>query len=390
MTAASERPLGVLLFCPRLWGSAAIERRARVEIRALRSAGHRVSVVTDSRPEAGAADRWPEVASPPLRTLPAPRLLARFTAGKLVWFFAASLRALARAPRGSVDLVVAHTPVSIVAALPWRRRHRARLVYVCHVPPVGDDTAEPQPATGARWPTRLVSGTADSIAVRFADVVLCPSEAARAWHARVRGTKPTMRLPNPIDTERFSPDAAAPKDVDVLFVGRLGPEKGPAVLLRALARLAAPRRVVLFGVGRERSLLERLAAETESDVELRGYQDNDSLPDWYRRARVVVVPSYYESQGLSAAEAIACGTPVIASGVGGLLDVVHPGVNGWLVPPGDPRALAEAMEVALRPGAADGLQLGSYAFSDARFAEELLGVLAEERQRIPESRNASR
>src|SRR5262245_12237394 len=137
---ARARPsLGVLMFCPKLWGGAAVERRARVEIRALRRAGHRVTVVTDAAPEPAAEAGWPEVAHPAPQVQLPPATLGRFTAGKLVAFFLASVRALARASWPSIDVVVSHTPVSVVAAWPWCRRHGVRLVYVCHVPPVAED-----------------------------------------------------------------------------------------------------------------------------------------------------------------------------------------------------------------------------------------------------------
>src|SRR5262245_14187127 len=126
MVSRRGGPLGVLVFCPKLWGSAAIGRRARVEIRALRRAGHDVAVVTEE-PATALAASWPEVATPPPTVATPPGLFRRSTAGKLLWFFAASLRVLARARWSSIDVVVSHTPMSVVAAWPWCRRHRVRL-----------------------------------------------------------------------------------------------------------------------------------------------------------------------------------------------------------------------------------------------------------------------
>jgi D-inositol-3-phosphate glycosyltransferase len=77
----------------------------------------------------------------------------------------------------------------------------------------------------------------------------------------------------------------------------------------------------------------------EEMVTFRGKQDQDSLPYYYSAAEVVVVPSHYESFGMVALEAMACGTPVVASQVGGLAYLVKDGVTGYTVPVGDPHEL---------------------------------------------------
>ena len=74
---------------------------------------------------------------------------------------------------------------------------------------------------------------------------------------------------------------------------------------------------------------------------------HDELPLYYSAADVVVVPSYYESFGLVAVEAMACGTPVVASRVGGLVSTVTDGVTGYLIPWRCPEPFAEKLEVLL-------------------------------------------
>lgn len=78
-------------------------------------------------------------------------------------------------------------------------------------------------------------------------------------------------------------------------------------------------------------------------VTFMGPQDQDALVNFYNAAQVVVVPSRYESFGMVALEAMACGAPVIASDVGGLSTLVRDGRTGFLVPYGDPAALADAL-----------------------------------------------
>ena len=151
---------------------------------------------------------------------------------------------------------------------------------------------------------------------------------------------------------------ALPQDEQiVLFAGRVQPLKAPDVLVRALAETAArglpvPLLVVLGGPsGNPRAVaeLQALAASLDlsSRVVIRPPVDRPGLAGWYRAADVVAVPSRSESFGLVAAEAQACGTPVIAARVGGLRTVVVDGVSGVLVRGHDPRRWSEALGALL-------------------------------------------
>ena len=84
-----------------------------------------------------------------------------------------------------------------------------------------------------------------------------------------------------------------------------------------------------------------------------GSKDQDTLVYYYSAAAVVVIPSHYESFGMVALEAMACGTPIIASDVGGLSFSISEGFNGYLVPDRDPAALAYKIRLILEQ---DGLR----------------------------------
>jgi D-inositol-3-phosphate glycosyltransferase len=139
----------------------------------------------------------------------------------------------------------------------------------------------------------------------------------------------------------------------VLFAGRLQPLKAPDLLIEALAVLArsgrpVPRLVVIGGPsGSPHAAAELAALAVRSGVadrvDIRPPVEGTVLARWYRAADLVAVPSRSESFGLVAAEAQACGTPVVAAGVGGLRTVVTDGVSGVLVRRHDPSTWARVL-----------------------------------------------
>jgi len=152
----------------------------------------------------------------------------------------------------------------------------------------------------------------------------------------------------------------------VLFVGRLDPVKGLEVLLQAmcdLTRRVHPHRARdlslaviggdleshVEGMTRFPDCLSEITHELGLDdlVVFFGSRSQRELPYYYSAAEICVMPSLYESFGMVALEAMACGTPVIASRVGGLTYTVRDGETGFLVPERDPEALADKMELLL-------------------------------------------
>jgi D-inositol-3-phosphate glycosyltransferase len=139
----------------------------------------------------------------------------------------------------------------------------------------------------------------------------------------------------------------------VLFVGRIQPLKAPDLAIRALAAMPHHPDALLVIVGGasgadgagEAEQAHRLAGELGVADRLRfvAPQPHHILSSWYRAADLVIVPSRSESFGLVALEAAACGVPVVASAVGGLLNIVHDGVTGMLVDGRDPARYARAM-----------------------------------------------
>jgi D-inositol-3-phosphate glycosyltransferase len=164
-----------------------------------------------------------------------------------------------------------------------------------------------------------------------------------------------------VDLQTFSPGSGkasarvklniAPDAIMITFVGRIQPHKGPDVLLRAAAEmishtphLRAKLAVVIMGgasgSGDELEKLKVLAKflKIEGVTHFINPVLRDHLADWYRASDLVCVPSYSESFGLVALEAQACGTPVVATAIGGLRTAVSDGISGSLVDGHDPKA----------------------------------------------------
>jgi D-inositol-3-phosphate glycosyltransferase len=181
-------------------------------------------------------------------------------------------------------------------------------------------------------------------------------------------------IPCGVDLELFYPrtrsEAEAYLDMPshhkmVLFVGRVEPLKGIDVLIEAMALVTEKHTdlrddICLCVIGGEpdadAATMDREMARLQDMRETLGIADvvtflgkreQTALPFHYSAAEVCVVPSHYESFGMVALEAMACGTPVIASRVGGLTFTVRDGSTGFLVPNDDPKALAEKLSFLL-------------------------------------------
>jgi len=177
-----------------------------------------------------------------------------------------------------------------------------------------------------------------------------------------------VTIPPGVDTSHFYPIPAdeakqfiglEPEDRMILFVGRIEPLKGVDTLIQAmsclnLAGLHRPVHLAIIGgepnvqpedMSDEMSRLQKMCDElcVGGMVLFLGKRGQDTLPYYYSAAELLVMPSLYESFGMVALEAMACGTPVIASEVGGLGYLVQDGVTGYTIPDSDPEALCDKL-----------------------------------------------
>jgi D-inositol-3-phosphate glycosyltransferase len=324
-----------------------------------------------------------------------PAQLCAFTAGVL--------RAEAHREPGYYDVVHSHYWLSGQVGWLARDRWGVPLVHSAHTLAKVKNAALahgdlPEPHT------RVIG---EQQVVDEADRLVANTAAETAQLVELYGADParTATIAPGVDLELFTPgsrDAARaglglPLDAVVLaFIGRIQPLKGPDVLLRAVAEMlrrdpALRDRLRVLVVGgpsgsglAEPTVLHQLAAELgiSEHVMFAPPQGGAALVGVYRAADVVAVPSYSESFGLVALEAQACGTPVVAAGVGGLPMAVADGVSGRLVGSHHPADWADVLSaVSLHPQRRQILSAGAARharrFSWERTAEALLRVYSE-------------
>ncbi|NAZ85189.1 glycosyltransferase family 4 protein [Kineococcus indalonis] len=192
---------------------------------------------------------------------------------------------------------------------------------------------------------------------RSASAVACISEYCRDRLSALAGPEHRAKMSvvrMGVGADRFPPSSALraarpPGPLRVLFVGRLVPEKGPELLLRAARSLRDAGRaleVVLVGAGPLRAALEQEVRERglQDVVRLQGPVGQDDLPGWYEWADVFCLPSYAEGVPVVLMEAMATELPVVTTPVAGVPELVADGATGLLVDPGDVPGVAAAIE----------------------------------------------
>jgi len=318
--------------------------------------------------------------------------------------FVGGVREFARAQQINYDLIHAHYWLSGVAARSLREVWGVPFVQMFH-------TLGHMKNRVAQRPAEMESDLrlhAETELMREADRIIAATLAERTqlqWLYRADVSCVEV-IPPGVDLNLFYPrpsiEAKArigvkPNDKLLLFVGRIEPLKGVETLLRAMAilhRKGLPgyHHLCLSIIGGdaeespslknvEMQRLKHLRAELgiADLVTFLGAQDQDALPNYYAAAEAVVMPSHYESFGMVALEAMACGTPVIASEVGGLAFLVRDGQTGFHVPDRDPEALANRIcevltDPALRSRLGEQAALYARSYAWPLVAEKIIGV----------------
>jgi glycosyltransferase involved in cell wall biosynthesis len=294
------------------------------------------------------------------------------------------------------DVVHAHFWMSGHASLLAARQYRVPVVQTFHALGVvkrryqGDDDTSPEERFDIE---RDIVRRADEI------VATCTDEVFELVRLGAANSKLTV-VPCGVDLQRFTPDGSRRRRRAgmrrVLCVGRLVQRKGIGNVIEALAETPDTELVVAGGPPRDElgsdPEARRLTAVAErcgvaDRVALIGRVERADLPALMRSADVVVCAPWYEPFGIVPLEAMACGVPVVASAVGGMIDTVVDGATGVHVPPRDPERLAAALRPLLddeprrrRFGAA-GVRRARRLYDWGRVANATLDVYARQARR---------
>lgn len=322
-------------------------------VQAVARRGHQVRVIAQHWPGWPARERWDgvEIIRPRYWWPESGEMLRQEGGGlPIVWrksrlarlqiipFSLAHTLAVARYAR-DCDAIHAQWTLSAGAAWLSRAAHRRPILATLQGSDIFRVTSHPLGA----WLTRLVLRHCQHISA------LSQALATAAAAAGVPDSLITV-IPNGVDTTLFKPPSQ-PREQLILYVGTLIQRKGVNYLLEAMAQVTRrfpSFRLAIVGEGPEESALKQSANQLgiAGQVTFVGPQSPEQVRQWMQRAMLFVLPSLEEGLGVVLLEALACGTPIVASQVGGIPDVVTPDV-GRLVPAARPEALAEAINQLL-------------------------------------------
>ena len=271
------------------------------------------------------------------------------------------------------DLIHSHYWMSGIAAEELKARWRIPIVHMFHT--LGLMKQRVARSEGEADGNYRLEGERQVIGLADRIIAATPAELAQLqWLYQVDVSHVEV-IPPGVDLTRFYPIypeeakefiGVPPCEHMLVFVGRIEPLKGLDTLIQAIAMLRKegvladyPLCLSVIGgdphasdeemnaeMARLHDLREQLGMEDL--VTFLGKRSQDTLPYYYSAAEAVVMPSHYESFGMVALEAMACGTPVVASQVGGLAFLVQHGVTGYTVPVDEPEALADCLKELIK------------------------------------------
>lgn len=216
-------------------------------------------------------------------------------------------------------------------------------------------------------------------ALRHADALRAVSASSRQQIQALAPNKPLMQFMSWTDSDAFTsvvPEQPVSQRTDIVYSGVLVPRKGVHILLDAFAQAELPQaHLWLIGKAANAEYTASLHAQVErlgltERVTFVDHLPQDELARYMARGRVFVLPTYSEGLPKVVIEAMLCGTPVVASAVDGIPEIVQDGVQGYLVPAGDVNALAERLRFMFQQANVDTLGQQARAFATQFFSAD--------------------
>ena len=313
----------------------------------------------------------------------------------LLFFVGSFLIGLGLCLRGMTSVIVAQSPYEGLAAIAIKCGAKllgSKVVLVTEIH--GDWEESPFLYRRVYLPKVyrfMLQEVADSV-LKKSDIIRVISDFTTKKVERVASNKPIFLFPTYTDIELFLEGEdrvfASSGEKLVLFVGMLIFLKGVHILIQAMElviRRIPDAKLLIIGRGGYKGQLEKLVSELglERKVEFVDYVAQAGLRDYMGMCQMLVLPSLSEGLGRVLIEAMACGKPVIGTNVGGIPSLIRDGVNGFLVPPNDPQAIAEKIiyllsqeDKAKRMGA-KGKEFVARTFSTEKYVEGYARVLDE-------------
>ena len=225
--------------------------------------------------------------------------------------------------------------VALRAAYHWKKPLVARCGYMWSES-VGQQQGQ---MSAAAQHARSIEARIFSAASQI--IVTTPMMAADITERIPESAKRIVIIPNYVEIDRFAPSDDVRWDYDVIFIGRISPEKNVGALLEAVESL--PVKLCIIGTGELQAEFQEKYAKLGERVFWSGNMPNKSLPAYLTRSRVFILPSHYEGHPKTLLEAMSCGLPVIGADRPGIRELLRHGETGWLCGT-DARSIREAIQ----------------------------------------------
>lgn len=338
----------VITIAHAFFGEGAVSARARAEARLLLHMGYRVTILTTT------PRGLKQFQNDPLRrahiVILHPLSLHRRihkSARELTFAFRCYRYLKNQLEPGDIDVVIYHPAVLALFIEGFCKKHKRISIFVAHS--LMKEMIKYR-ANSLDFLTTLVYRLSEKRAIQNANFVIAISNYMRKHIQSIRKKNSgIVDLPNAIDLRRFTPKSDKKRPIDILYAGRLAKEKGIDILFAALAQIPLTPCTCILGEGPEKKYLQALLQKYHlTNVTFAGHIPHDQIHTWLWQAKLIVVPSWCEPQGIVLLESMSSGATVIGSDSGAIPEYIRHKENGWLFPAGNSRDLAKAIHLLLQ------------------------------------------